>query len=168
MNSEHQANLLERIQPVYRTERVNEPIPLLSGRVEVVIGEERATGEGEMYLDWLPHPKLGVWVYPDKEFAGIWYPAWATDRWRVEFSEWDVFMQVAPTVSCWNPRPDTHDVISAVVAEPFTVGMAQELDYAILHLVNFHEYWGLPLQDGVQRMEWLTPAWRITVDQLPE
>lgn len=178
LNTEAFSGTPECIKPVYHCEGVNKPIHLLSGRVEFTLDKQTVTGEGEVYLDWLPRPDVRLWLYPEgASFCQLGLRPFTDDKFLVEFPDSNIAIDVQWANSYWSPRPESEFEVPAIAVVPFTVGAARKLDYAILHLVNFHQYWGAPIRDETDsrrvrswagRLELHSSEWHITVDQCPD
>lgn len=170
MASKRQADLPERIQPTYRTQRVNASIPLHRGRATITVSQTGNAYEftGYLRLEWSPRPALMLRLSSYRRFShealGV-----KTNRYvQVTLNQVSASFRIAPLAWMVRIGKRLGTKVEGIVVEPFTVGAARQLDYAILHLVNFHAYRGSPLRGGGFRVEWVTPEWRITIDEVPE
>lgn len=174
------ANLPERIEPVYQCEQANEPIQLFQGQATLIDPhtEARYEGNASLTLEWLPNPHL-VCRFTSDEIILLSSRDYSSSESKklsieCEIRGRHIQMKILPTQRQTDSEQGTWLRGVVVEPEPFTVGMVQTLDYAILHLVNFHNYVGSPMRDKsgqsgyAGRMEMHTPDWRITIDQLPK
>jgi hypothetical protein len=181
MELQPSANLPERIEPVYQCEQANEPFQLFQGQATLIDPQTDARYEGDasLTLEWLPNPDL-VFRFRSGEPIGHAVNNSLSNKSRLsvecEIMNHHIGMKILPTQLQIQLGEGQGTWLKGVVVEPepFIVGAAQTLDYAILHLVNFHNYVGSPVRDksgqsgNAGRMELHTPGWRITIDQLPQ
>jgi len=71
MNDVTQCSAPSAVEPFYATTRINQPVALFRGRVDIVGRGTTERYRGGVVLDWLPSPTIRSWVYGEASQLAI-------------------------------------------------------------------------------------------------
>ncbi|MBD2468821.1 hypothetical protein [Nostoc sp. FACHB-145] len=122
--------------PIYWTEKPNEPIQLYKGLLEIIQEETAYKGEGTVFLEWLPSPRIKFYFSTQGEFT---YQI-NLDKARLNILEIEIIVEVyimsLPII--FHEKLE----ISGYLNEPTLLGLGQDLTNVVFHLSNFHDFIG--------------------------
>lgn len=157
------------IEPVYRTNVVNEPVSLYCGSVEFVEDGKSVTGDGSIQIEWLPVPRLMFYAKLPK-----WSPSPGPARLPIGL------LRVADGRSVKVQTTSLSYGLGEVASVPSLSGEAESAEFGCgdsianvkFHIPNFRAYLGENIRDETgsrasrSRAEMESDEWRITIDQL--
>jgi hypothetical protein len=150
-------------RPVYTTPKINEPVILYEGELELKQNDRVSKGQGKVALEWLPSINI---VF---EFNSYNCYAMVGDSTSLTLKDRDIHVSLTGTRSQGNQFSGTGR------CEDINIGMGEELKYVLCHVANFHDLVGetaARLNTGVdscrtiQRNILEEKDWKLTLDQL--
>ena len=159
--------MAERLIPkanegLYHTPEPNAEVPVLSGRLRVTAGGSVA-GPGRIELCWLPEPRLRFRL--DGSPRGV-----LTTEGIVRL--WGQRAKGRCMITQRQPLHDLPEPIEGLINGPFAVGSNPQVARLVVHLVNFPDFIGSPIEVGARhhiagRALLSRSGWRFTIDGLP-
>lgn len=148
------------IKPVVSTPTANARIDLYSGPIQYESSMTKLSGDGTLFAEWLPRPRVGFAV---PEVSPHSLHALGDPEGKLSLPA-----IAAECPHCWISR--IHRGVDGVVSGRFVVGPRVKLKRAVSHLVNWPQVIGEPIQwtDTNQvvfgRVSLASNGWRITLD----
>ena len=164
-SSQTQAVIPEATGPFYSTVKVDDPIRLWSGSLEILQKQKLSKGFAVIRMVWPPRPDIAVSVrlrkgaaLPGIGQAEIWIPSLGA-RARATVDQ----------VSVSGGRGARAPRITCSLSEDLRIGPGVNVASVVFHLPNFRQYIGLPVRQGTRqsasRAVLEAAGWRVVLDQ---
>jgi hypothetical protein len=155
------------LEPVYTTDDINQPILLYDGSLEIQQDGRIIEGSGVVEFNWFP-------------YSGIKYKFQSNTSDFIDSST-DVHLRLtkhetSAKISLSSTKVGEIITASGNVSEAISIGLDQDLEYLLCHVVNFHDLLGRPVavlsgsDVGYRRIERnvleAEEGWKLTLDQL--
>ncbi|MFB2974316.1 hypothetical protein ACE1CD_35755 [Aerosakkonema sp. BLCC-F183] len=153
------------LRPIYLTEQPNQPIQLYQGELEVTQQTTVIKGNGSVYFEWLPSPKVKFDFLPYHEYQ----LQLELEQANLKLSDRTLTKVSILSEDILNSR------FSGIPKKGIILGNGQDLSYVIFHLTNFHRFVGRCISakiSGVKdryrgRLHIEADGWTVTIDTLP-
>lgn len=158
----------QHLSPIYINKQINQPITLYEGNMIFSACEDlavRSYGFGIVSFNWFPTLKIKYQfnakdsIHPDVIQHGL------------ELSDIGIVAKgQVHSLSLSSSVSEQKAGITGSIHEPVVVKSNQKLSYLIFHIINFHDYIGLPIQNNSSqwagRLVLEAHGWRVTIDSL--
>lgn len=157
------------LMPIYRNEQSNQPIQLYQGELEITQQKTVIKGNGSVFFEWLPSPKVKFDFLPYTE-----------SPLELELEQANLKLSDSTLTKVSICSEDiSEDILSSrfsgIPKKGIILGDGQDLSYVIFHLTNFHPFLGSCISAkslGVKhiytgRLQMEAYGWTVTIDSLP-
>ncbi len=157
----------QSLSPIYLNNQINQPITLYEGNMVFSSLQEnlatRSYGNGIVSFNWFPTLRI-KYQFHSNDFIDP-----DVIQHYLELREIEIVVKGnAHSSSPLFASEETR--ITGSVYDPGVVKNNQKLSYLISHIVNFHDYIGLPIQNcsyrWAGRLVLEAEGWRVTIDSL--
>ncbi len=126
-----------KLQPIYTMSKPNEMITLRHGQIGISDKDVMITGDAEVYLEFLPKPRLLINATLPTPHIRI------GNKYQLSFPAWDCLGEVVPTrIQLASESPGSSRVTFFLSKETISLiaSGTVKLKEVIFHLLNFHNF----------------------------